>query len=113
MLNAKMHRAMPRSSVWRNYAEVGAIWFVKKDALKPNSAFVSSDTLLTGSKVLSNSVIETFTQADTDLNQCFGCHNTTPLTTVPTNAQIVPGKNVLTSHILITNYLEKTMQPIK
>ena len=112
-LNAQMHAEMSPNSVWRNYFEVGAIWFVQTDSLLPNSSYNSSNSLLTGSKVLSNSVIETFTQADTDVNQCFGCHNTMPLATVPANALIVPGKNVLTSHVLVTNYLERTMANAK
>jgi len=108
-LNAQIHGELAPNSIWRNYVEIGAIWFKSSNALKPNSSFNSNSALLTGSTQLSNSVIETFTQSDSELNQCFGCHNTMPLATVPSNTLIVPGKNVLTSHILITNYLEKTM----
>jgi len=106
-LNDVFHNKMAANSVWRNYREIGAIWFNQSDALKPNSSFASTDTLLTGSKRLSNSTIETFTQRTRDLDQCFGCHNTTALVAVPTDAAIVNGKNVLTSHVLIVNYLKQ------
>jgi hypothetical protein len=105
LLNAEMHSQLPADSIWRNYSEVGAIWFNKTDALNPNWNPESDTGLITGSTTLSNSVIETFTQADISLNECFSCHNTMSVTTVPPGTRVVPGKNVLTSHILLQEYL--------
>lgn len=105
-LNATMHSRLPADSIWRNYFEVGAIWFNKIDALNPNWN-PDSDTqgLITGSTTLSNSVIETFTQAIVSQNECFSCHNTMSVTTVAPGTPVIPGKNVLTSHILLQKYL--------
>ena len=107
-LNAKFHSQLRDDSIWRNYFEVGAIWFGKTDALNPNWNPNSDKGLITGSTKLSNSVIETFTQAIASENECFSCHNTMSLTTVPSGKAVIPGKNVLTSHILLQNYLTDT-----
>lgn len=104
-LNTRMHSRLPAGSIWRNYFEVGAVWFVEKDALKPDWNPNSGEDLITGSVRLSNSVIETFTQHIESENECFSCHNTMSLTTVPPGKAVIPGKNVLTSHILLQNYL--------
>lgn len=108
-LNQVNHDSMAIASIWRNYDEIGAIWFNKKDKLEPNRSFVSTDPLLTGSLLLSNSVIETFTQNSTGRNQCFGCHNTEAVLTGD-DATMLDGKNVLTSHILVKNYLKRVIK---
>lgn len=108
-LNARMHARLPANSIWRNYFEVGAIWFSQKEALKPDWNPNSGEDLITGSTTLSNSVIETFTQHIESENECFSCHNTMSLTTVPPGKPVIPGKNVLTSHILLQNYLAEAL----
>jgi len=61
--------------IWSNYFEVGAIWFKDGNDLKPGLS-LADDSLLTGSLKLSNSTIETFTQTQSVMNNCFRCHNT-------------------------------------
>lgn len=61
--------------VWRNYFEVGAIWFLDGSKFKPGLN-LDTDQLLTGSLKLSNATIETFTQVQSAMNNCFRCHNT-------------------------------------
>jgi len=90
------------TSMWQNYHEVGAVWFNEANALKPDWSLATNAALETGSKTLSNSVIETFTQDSFNQNSCFSCHNTTQYNSsmgIP-----IDGKNVLTSHILLKNY---------
>ena len=99
-----MHQKLPDGSVWKNYSEVGAIWFNQPDALNPDWSPTIADTIQTGSLELSNASIETFTQGVISENNCFKCHNTLSLTNVPAGAKIIPGKNVLTSHVIITEY---------
>ncbi len=104
-LNAKIHSQLAADSIWRNYFEVGAVWFKDPKTLRPNWNPNSDKGLITGSTKLSSSVIETFTQAIDSENECFSCHNTMPLTPGPSDKAVIPGKNVLTSHILLQNYL--------
>lgn len=105
-LNESVHQLMPKDSVWKNYNEVGAIWFSKKNQLNPDWNPNTDDSLLIGSTRLSNSTIETFTQNVRGQNECFACHNTMALTDVPGTNKILPGKNVNTSHILLKNYVD-------
>ena len=92
-------------SIWKNYFEVGAVWFnTEMGSLKPNWNPNVDSTMLTGSLTLSNSTIETFTQKVRSQNECFSCHNTNPVTNVPLNMSVLPGKNANTSHILLKNY---------
>ena len=105
-LNTSVHKFMPENSVWKNYLEVGAEWFSKKNGLNPNWNPSADPSLLIGSTRLSNSTIETFTQNVRGQNECFGCHNTMPFTAVPDTRKILPGKNVNTSHILLKNYID-------
>ncbi|MCB0397105.1 MAG: hypothetical protein KDD36_10645 [Flavobacteriales bacterium] len=106
ILNAQMHAMLAPTSVWRNYFEVGAIWFVETDALKPDWNPNSGAALTTGSTKLSNSVIETFTQNVVSQNNCFSCHNSMAVTEVSEGMKPLAGKNVSTSHILLKNYLD-------
>ena len=117
-LNNSTHASLPDNSVWKNYIEVGAIWFNDVDKLKPNTSYTSKDGLLTGSTRLSNAVIETFTQKDFNFNQCFSCHNTMGVVAIPGSLKtddkyLLGGKNVLTSHILTKNYLNLVQIDIK
>ncbi|NUO02482.1 MAG: hypothetical protein HUU01_17900 [Saprospiraceae bacterium] len=105
MLNASVKGQLPANSRWRNYFEVGAIWFnTEKGVLKPNWSPNIDSSMVTGSLLLSNATIETFTQKVQSQNECFSCHNTMPLTNVPLGKPILPGKNLITSHILVKNY---------
>ena len=105
------------NDVWKNYFEVGAIWFNQLDALQPNCTFQPGSSLecvppdkksplLTGSMRLSNSTIETFTQVQSTQNNCFACHNTTQVISPDPRAQSLPGLNVNLSHVVINDYFQ-------
>lgn len=105
------------NDVWKNYFEVGAIWFNKLDALQPNCTFQpgsalecvptgGTSPLLTGSVRLSNSTIETFTQVQSTQDNCFACHNTTQVISPDPRAQSLPGLNVNLSHVVINDYFQ-------
>lgn len=104
-INRGVASQLASSSVWRNYMEVGAIWFAANDGLVPDWNPTNPKPPLTGSITLSSAVIETFTQQDVKQNNCFGCHNTMALINTPRGVDILPGKNVNTSHILLQNYV--------
>lgn len=72
-LNAGVHGKL--QDLWKNYHQVGAIWFSDGTKFAPNLA-LDSDALLIGSFKLSNATIETFTQTQSTENNCFRCHNT-------------------------------------
>lgn len=86
-LNADVLEHLGKTDVWRNYFEVGAIWFKKTDSLKPSMALDTDDSL-TGSLKLSNSVVETYTQHQSTMNNCFRCHNTT--SSFPSTTKLYP-----------------------
>lgn len=93
--------------IWSNYYLGGAIWLKEPNALVPNS---TQQDLITGSKALSNSTMETFTQKVLSQNNCFQCHNT--MQRFPDNPAIkVPplqGMNLSVSHILVNNYFQRS-----
>lgn len=69
------------NSLWANYHEVGSIWFIHDNALKPGMTLQTDfdqegKQFLIGSLALSNSTIETYTQFASTQNNCFRCHNT-------------------------------------
>lgn len=102
-LNTQIHLTTDSNEMWQsNYSEVGAVWFNTPNALVPNWSLTVDPSIETGSKTLSNSTIETFTQDPNQLNSCFSCHNTMKYN--PTSGPGIDGKNVLTSHILLKNY---------
>jgi hypothetical protein len=105
-INRSVLSQLPANSIWRNYREVGAIWFNKSNALTPDWNPNTGGSLLTGSTLLSSSVIETFTQNTTSRNECFSCHNTMAVTDTNDLARALPGKNISTSHILLQKYLK-------
>ncbi len=104
-LNASVQRQLG-GDVARNYFEVGAIWITPglngNVVLQPNSTLQDN---LTGSTLLNNSVIETFTQNLSGSNNCFGCHNT--LQYQPSNPSIQPlqGTNINLSHVILEAYV--------
>ncbi|NRA11273.1 MAG: hypothetical protein HRT57_04880, partial [Crocinitomicaceae bacterium] len=107
-LNNQVHNTIDPNSMWQNYSEVGAVWFdIDNGHLVPDWSLTVNPNLQTGSKTLSNSVVETFTQ---DVNQqpsCFSCHNTMKQSI---DGAVIDGKNVLTSHILLKNYINAIIQ---
>lgn len=109
-LNASVHSLLPTNSIWKNYREVGAVWFnTAKGELVPNwTPNNDSITRITGSTRLSNTVIESFTQNIRSENECFSCHNSMAVTNTFEPQYSLAGKNVLTSHILLQNYLDST-----
>jgi len=94
-LNQSVHREL--DDLWKNYYEVGAIWFKNGEDLEPGLN-LGNDDLLIGSLKLSNSTIETFTQTQSVMNNCFRCHNTEQA--FPPNASMAPLKatNLNISH---------------
>lgn len=111
-LNASVKEQLTKNnSIWQNYFEVGAIWFNNPDLLKPNWNPNVVDSILTGSLKLSNSTIETFTQKIVSENECFSCHNTNAVTDVPPSLEMLGGKNINLSHVLLKNYVEGTEAP--
>jgi hypothetical protein len=133
-LNAHVRAGMSANDVWSNYPEVGAIWFTGSDALTPDNpldGLCVSGTLqgdrcvgpndsttarLIGSLRLSNSTIETFTQSQSTMYNCFRCHNTQQrlyTARTPSAGQTpaaLPGKNVNISHIIVNGYF-RGIQP--
>jgi len=108
-LNASVHQLMPAQyAIWKNYDEVGAVWFNTANDLHPNWSPSIDASMLTGSTRLSNSTIETFTQAERATSECFGCHQTMPLAAVSEASKPLPGLNINTSHVLLSNYANGT-----
>ncbi|MEO1052841.1 MAG: hypothetical protein AAFX87_19560 [Bacteroidota bacterium] len=104
-LNENVEEQLTESSIWKNYFEVGAVWFnTEKGTLKPNWNPNVDSAMVTGSILLSNATIETFTQKVRSQNGCFSCHNTSAVTNLPDSIALLPGKNANTSHILLKNY---------
>lgn len=101
-----------KDSVWDNYAEVGAIWFLAENGLKPNMSLDqylgnvaegSKERIdLTGSFKLSNSTIETFTQTQSTKDNCFRCHNTQQQ--IKEGYDSLPGMNLNISHTFVNLY---------
>jgi hypothetical protein len=58
------------------------------------------DVVVTGSTHLSNATIETFTQSQSVLDNCFACHNTMQRFAPKADLDPLPGKNVAISHVL-------------
>ena len=99
MINGFYHDNFePAGSVWQSYMEVGSIWMLP-NTLEPGQFPI---TELRGSTMLSNSTMETYTQAD---DQCFSCHNTLPVKR-PVGGQEVtlPATNFNISHVLVVEY---------
>jgi hypothetical protein len=112
-LNDSVHAQL--ADVWKNYFEVGAIWFLPTNALKPNCTFQPGSLqcppkpgskMLTGSVQLSNATVETFTQSQSAQDNCFACHNTVQVTAEKPWLKALPGMNVDISHVLINEYFK-------
>lgn len=102
--------------VWKNYFEVGAIWFdtgAGKD-LQPNCTFqpgaLQCGVVITGSTHLSNATIETFTQSQSTLDNCFACHQTMQRFPPKKSLAPLPGMDIDISHILVNLYFDLQQQ---
>jgi hypothetical protein len=118
-LNKAVESQLDSQSIWRNYREVGAIWFLQKNALEPGLRLdtdsfknAKGDTIqLTGSLKLSNSMIETFTQRQSTMDNCFRCHNTSQEFPPSNTMDPLPATNLNISHAFQNIYFwsqEKT-----
>ncbi len=112
-LNESVESFFNEEDVWKNYREVGAIWFNKIDGLKPGMS-LATDENLTGSLRLSNSTIETFTQVATTENNCFRCHNSLQQLPQPPGLKPLPASNLNISHALMNIYFwsQEDAQPV-
>jgi len=117
-LNDSVHKQL--TDVFKNYFEVGAIWFAATNGLKPNCTFQPGSLecpaqpgapILTGSTQLSNATVETFTQSQSTQGNCFACHNTVQVTSPNSTAPSLPGLNVDISHVLINEYFAAASKP--
>jgi len=117
-LNKDVHHRLRPGNVWKNYHEVGAIWFLKKNQLKPGLSLstdgIGTNQELTGSLKLSNATIETFTQTQSTMNNCFRCHNTEQrFPPIPTLASL-PALNINISHAFVNIYFwSQQLKPVK
>jgi len=102
-LNKSVLLHLDPTAVWSNYHEVGAIWFEETNALKPNLSLATDDKLI-GSLKLSNSTIETFTQTQSTVNNCFRCHNTLQRFPPEPSLAPLPALNINISHAFVNIY---------
>lgn len=104
-LNQSAQSTIPDGLVGKGYFEVGAVWSHddKEGVSKLNTTFQDA---LVGSNVLSNPVIETFTQTDVAQHNCFSCHNS--LQFQPSDPSIPPlhASMLNLSHFLMQIYLD-------
>ncbi|WJG09972.1 hypothetical protein [Aliiglaciecola sp. LCG003] len=114
-LNKSVASQFKDAGVWSKYAEVGAIWFKGPNRLKPGMAiatdFEGDQQLLIGSLRLSNASIETFTQTQSTMYNCFRCHNTSQR--FPDDTKLAPLKpmNLNISHAFMNIYFwSQTLQ---
>ncbi len=107
-LNDSALTVIPDGNIGKGYSEIGAVWSTadKTGVSKVNSTFQDA---LVGSNVLSNPVIETFTQTQASQHNCFSCHNS--LQYQPSNPTIKPlhASMLNLSHFLMQIY-EDTYQ---
>lgn len=105
-INASVAGKIDPKSVWSNYFEVGAIWFQETNALEPGMG-IGTDSFkspsgkevnLTGSLKLSNATIETFTQRQSTMDNCFRCHNTAQEFPPKMSLDPLPATNLNISH---------------
>ena len=111
-LNQDVLSKLDPNDVWHNYTLIGAIWFAAIDGLKPNMA-LDTDVILTGSVKLSNSTIETYTQVQSTMNNCFRCHNTLSAFPSSTDLYPLPPLNLNISHAFQNIYFWSQQQPAK
>lgn len=108
-INASAASVLPNSNPAKGYEEIGAVWS-KSDSSMPDKLNTTFQDALVGSTVLSNPVIETFTQTDVTQDNCFACHNS--LQYQPNDPNIPPlhASMLNLSHFLMQIYID-TYQP--
>ena len=110
-LNTSAASTLPKDWAAATYTEIGAVWS-KSDKSMPDKLNSTFQDALVGSDVLSNPVIETFTQTDVAQQNCFSCHNS--LQFQPSDPSIPPlhASMLNLSHFLMQIYVD-TYQPTK
>ena len=108
-LNSSVKSMLSKNNVWSNYYEIGAIWFLNTDSLKPNMALdtdvnTKGEQILIGSLKLSIASIETFTQIQSTTDNCFRCHNTMHRFPPNTKIEALPALNLNISHAFMNIY---------
>ncbi len=98
-LNASVHAGLG-DDLWANYFEVGAVWFKDGSKLAPDES-LADDDLLIGSLRLSNATIETFTQTQSTMYNCFRCHNTVQQFPPKEGLSAMPGLDLNISHAFV------------
>jgi len=108
-INASAASVLPDGNPAKAYEEIGAVWS-KSDTSMPDKLNTTFQDALVGSTVLSNPVIETFTQTDVAQDNCFACHNS--LQYQPNDPNIPPlhASMLNLSHFLMQIYID-TYQP--
>jgi len=104
MLNdSVLTRLADEAGPWKNYFELGAIWFINAGTLTPGLSLQTNE-LMTGSVGLSNATIETFTQVPNVQENCFRCHNTAQVFPANTGMIPMPATNLNISHAFLNLY---------
>ncbi|WP_083098937.1 hypothetical protein [Pseudophaeobacter leonis] len=104
-VNASALSEIPDDTIAKGYFEVGAVWS-KADApgvSKLNSTFQDA---LVGSNVLSNPVIETFTQTESGQHNCLSCHNSLQFQPSDPNIPPLHASMLNLSHFLMQIYVD-------
>jgi hypothetical protein len=110
-VNTSASQLVPSGLQASGYSEVGAVWSNIDDEnewplIQKEKLNVTFQNQLTGSTVLSNPVIETFTQTQVGADNCLTCHNS--LQFQPSNPSIDPLKPSMLnlSHFLMQIYVD-------
>lgn len=108
-LNESVRSQLKEGSLARLYSEIGAVWSKSDGAVE--KVGTNFQDILIGSKLLSNPVIETFTQTQMVNSNCLGCHNSNQYQ--PADPSIPPLKASLLniSHITLQAYLATAPKP--
>jgi len=115
-INLSAASVIPSGTIGENYYEVGAVWAGQDkcsttgpngDNCNPTKGKLGrtfQDNLI-GSNVLSNPVIETFTQTGVNHN-CFTCHNSQNFNPSDPNIEPLQGSMLNLSHFLMQIYVD-------
>jgi hypothetical protein len=99
-LNESVHAQLAADSVWRNYFQVGSLWFERCNDLEPGLEGPKILRRSTGSVRLANTTMETFAQQGR--RNCFACHDTGRREDLG-----LPAMNMNLSHVLINGLLQR------
>lgn len=102
-LNGSVHKQLAAKSVWKNYRLVGGVWFEDGDDFQPGLTGNSIQKFVRGSMKVSNSTMETYTQAKSGVIKkpnCFACHATAA-------SDGLPPMNLNVSHILKNGLIQR------